>query len=146
MVQQLIRQDPVDQARSYNLSACVTPSSLATPSLWPTLLLLSLLRLSLLLLSAYQGMKVKVARTGRVVSLSRPQQMFAQSRATVQEGFAGDVIGLTNPGAFAIGDTLYAGETAVCLSPLGAAHMCDSHVQQTSGTSRRIDTLPAGMV
>ena len=31
-------------------------------------------------------MKVKVARTGRVVSLSRPQQMFAQSRATVQEG------------------------------------------------------------
>ncbi|WIA15117.1 hypothetical protein OEZ85_001807 [Tetradesmus obliquus] len=56
-----------------------------------------------------KGMKVKVARTGRVVSLSRPQQMFAQSRATVQEGFAGDVIGLTNPGAFAIGDTIYAG-------------------------------------
>eukprot|EP00878_Enallax_costatus_P004131 GHUV01004359.1.p1 GENE.GHUV01004359.1~~GHUV01004359.1.p1 ORF type:complete len:649 (+),score=185.57 GHUV01004359.1:201-2147(+) len=56
-----------------------------------------------------KGMKVKVARTGRVVSLSRPQQMFAQSRATVQEGYAGDVIGLTNPGAFAIGDTLYAG-------------------------------------
>jgi hypothetical protein len=41
-------------------------------------------------------MKVKVARTGRLVSLSRPQQMFAQSRATVQEGFAGDVIGLTS--------------------------------------------------
>lgn len=35
--------------------------------------------------------------------------MFAQSRATVQEGYAGDVIGLTNPGAFAIGDTLFAG-------------------------------------
>jgi hypothetical protein len=43
-----------------------------------------------------KGMKVKVARTGRLVSLSRPQQMFAQSRATVQEGFAGDVIGLTS--------------------------------------------------
>jgi peptide subunit release factor RF-3 len=26
--------------------------------------------------------------------------------STVTEGFAGDVIGLTNPGAFAIGDTL----------------------------------------
>jgi peptide subunit release factor RF-3 len=36
-----------------------------------------------------KGMKVKVARTGRVVTLARPSQMFAQSRATVQEGFAG---------------------------------------------------------
>lgn len=53
-----------------------------------------------------KGMKVKVARTGRVVTLARPQKMFANDRATVQEGFAGDVIGLTNPGAFAIGDTI----------------------------------------
>lgn len=36
-----------------------------------------------------KGMKVKVARSGRVVTLARPSQMFAQSRATVQEGFAG---------------------------------------------------------
>lgn len=53
-----------------------------------------------------KGMKVRVARSGRVVTLARPQKMFANDRATVQEGFAGDVIGLTNPGAFAIGDTL----------------------------------------
>jgi peptide chain release factor 3 len=26
--------------------------------------------------------------------------MFANERTTVEEGFAGDVIGLTNPGAF----------------------------------------------
>jgi hypothetical protein len=37
--------------------------------------------------------QVRVARTGRTVALSRPQQMFAQDRSTVQEGFAGDVIG-----------------------------------------------------
>lgn len=37
-----------------------------------------------------KGMKVKVARSGRVVTLARPSQMFAQSRATVQEGFAGE--------------------------------------------------------
>ena len=43
------------------------------------------------------------------VALSRPQRMFAQDRSTVQEGFAGDVIGLSNPGAFAVGDTIYAG-------------------------------------
>ncbi len=59
-------------------------------------------------------MKVKVARTGRTVALSRPQRMFAQDRSTVQEGFAGDVIGLSNPGAFAVGDTVYAGE---CVHP-----------------------------
>ena len=28
----------------------------------------------------------------------------------VEHGFAGDVIGLNNPGAFAIGDTVYAGK------------------------------------
>lgn len=56
-----------------------------------------------------RGMKVKVARSGRTVALSRPQRMFAQDRSTVQEGFAGDVIGLSNPGAFAVGDTIYAG-------------------------------------
>jgi peptide chain release factor 3 len=28
------------------------------------------------------------------------QRMFANERTTVEEGFAGDVIGLTNPGAF----------------------------------------------
>lgn len=61
-----------------------------------------------------RGMKVKVARTGRTVALSRPQRMFAQDRSTVQEGFAGDVIGLSNPGAFAVGDTIYAGGWVGC--------------------------------
>mmetsp|Transcript_23531 Transcript_23531/g.61232 ORF Transcript_23531/g.61232 Transcript_23531/m.61232 type:complete len:647 (-) Transcript_23531:564-2504(-) len=56
-----------------------------------------------------KGMKVKVARTGRVVTLAAPQRMFANERQTVLEGFSGDVIGLTNPGAFVIGDTLCTG-------------------------------------
>ncbi|KAL6747846.1 peptide-chain release factor [Haematococcus lacustris] len=56
-----------------------------------------------------KGMKVKVARSGRLVSLTAPQRMFANERTTVEEGYAGDVIGLTNPGAFAIGDTLVTG-------------------------------------
>ncbi|PNW87891.1 hypothetical protein CHLRE_01g006150v5 [Chlamydomonas reinhardtii] len=58
-----------------------------------------------------KGMKVRVARSGRTVTLAAPQRMFANERQTVQEGFAGDVIGLTNPGAFAIGDTLVTGPT-----------------------------------
>lgn len=36
-----------------------------------------------------KGMKVKVARTGRTVTLAAPQRMFANERSTVQEGFAG---------------------------------------------------------
>ena len=38
--------------------------------------------------------------------LTRPQRLFAQERETVLEAYAGDVVGLTNPGAFRLGDTL----------------------------------------
>ena len=43
---------------------------------------------------------MQVARTGRIVTLAAPQRIFANERQTVQEGYSGDVIGLTNPGAF----------------------------------------------
>lgn len=52
---------------------------------------------------------MSIARTGKSVALSRPQKMFGQDRQVLDEGFAGDVIGLNNPGVFAIGDTLYSG-------------------------------------
>lgn len=38
-----------------------------------------------------KGMKCKVQRTGKVITLSRPQKLFAQERETVEEGFAGDM-------------------------------------------------------
>ncbi|MCO5578799.1 hypothetical protein L7F22_032645 [Adiantum nelumboides] len=60
-----------------------------------------------------KGMKVQLARTGRQVSLTRPQKMFAQDRMTVETGFAGDVIGLNNPNTFAIGDSIYTGSRVV---------------------------------
>lgn len=50
-----------------------------------------------------------MARTGKSVALTRPQKMFGQDRQVLDEGFAGDIIGLNNPGVFAIGDTLYSG-------------------------------------
>ena len=37
-------------------------------------------------------------------------RLFAQERETVEEAFPGDVVGLINPGLFAIGDTLCEGE------------------------------------
>lgn len=55
-----------------------------------------------------KGMKVTNARiAGRSIALTRPQSLFAADRYTVDRAFAGDIIGLNNPGVFAIGDTIY---------------------------------------
>ncbi|MDP9366122.1 MAG: peptide chain release factor 3 [Chloroflexota bacterium] len=50
-------------------------------------------------------------RLGRTVRLARPHRLFAQERETVEEAFPGDVVGLVNPGLFAIGDTVCEGDT-----------------------------------
>ena len=42
--------------------------------------------------------------------LSQPQQMMAQDRKIVEEAYAGDIIGVFDPGIFSIGDTLCTGE------------------------------------
>ncbi len=55
----------------------------------------------------FKGMKVVNSRTNKSVTLTRPQSLFAADRFTVEEAFAGDVIGLNNPGVFTIGDTLF---------------------------------------
>jgi len=57
-----------------------------------------------------KDMVVTHARTGRMIRLSRPQKLFAQDRETVDVAYAGDVVGLNNPGSFVIGDTLCMGE------------------------------------
>jgi peptide chain release factor 3 len=57
-----------------------------------------------------RDMVVHHSRLGRKVRLTRPHRLFAQERDTVAEAFPGDVIGLVNPGVFAIGDTLSDGE------------------------------------
>ena len=57
-----------------------------------------------------KDMTVKHARTGKTIRLSRPQKLFAQGRESIEIAYAGDVIGLNNPGMFAIGDTIYCGE------------------------------------
>jgi peptide chain release factor 3 len=57
-----------------------------------------------------KDMTVKHARTGKIVRLSRPQKLFAQGRESLDVAYPGDVIGLNNPGVFAIGDTIYNGQ------------------------------------
>jgi len=57
-----------------------------------------------------RGMKAKLVRTGKSISLSSPQFFFAQDRAIADEAFAGDVVGIPNHGTLRIGDTLTEGE------------------------------------
>ncbi len=57
-----------------------------------------------------RNMKVTQTRTGKEIRLSNPTTFMAQERTIVEEGYAGDVIGLYDPGIFEIGDTLTAGK------------------------------------
>ena len=57
-----------------------------------------------------RGMRAKLVRTGKPMTLSAPQFFFAQDRAIADEAYAGDVVGIPNHGTLRIGDTLTEGE------------------------------------
>ena len=57
-----------------------------------------------------RGMKAKLVRTGKPMSLATPQFFFAQDRQLAEEAYAGDVVGIPNHGNLRIGDTLTEGE------------------------------------
>lgn len=57
-----------------------------------------------------RGMEVFHVQGENKIKLSMPQQFLAQDREIVEEAYAGDIIGVFDPGIFSIGDTL-------CLSP-----------------------------
>ncbi len=52
------------------------------------------------------GMEVYHVQGGKKIRLSQPQQMMAQERKHIEEAYAGDIIGVFDPGIFSIGDTL----------------------------------------
>ena len=56
-----------------------------------------------------KGLEVRHVRQGRSIRLSQPQQLMAQERNLVEEAYAGDIIGVFDPGIFRIGDTLVEG-------------------------------------
>ena len=43
---------------------------------------------------------------GKTLKLAQPQQLMAQERAIINEAYAGDIIGVFDPGIFSIGDTI----------------------------------------
>ncbi|HVA32921.1 MAG TPA: peptide chain release factor 3, partial [Candidatus Baltobacteraceae bacterium] len=56
-----------------------------------------------------RDMSVRNGRSADSVRLSRAMRLFADERESLDVAYAGDVVGLANPGVFAIGDTLYDG-------------------------------------
>jgi peptide chain release factor 3 len=57
-----------------------------------------------------KGLEVHHVQGGKKIKLAQPQQFLAQDREIVEEAYAGDIIGVFDPGIFSIGDTL-------CVSP-----------------------------
>jgi peptide chain release factor 3 len=68
-----------------------------------------------------KGMKVGHSRSkpGKKYNLAQAQALFGSDRTSVESAFPGDVVGINNPGNFAIGDTY------VCL--LNEIESCISH-------------------
>ncbi len=55
-----------------------------------------------------KGMEVLHVQGNRKMKLSQPQQMMAEERQIIDEAYAGDIIGVFDPGVFSIGDTVCA--------------------------------------
>ena len=56
-----------------------------------------------------KGMEVWHSGTNKTVALKQPQQFMADEREAVEEAWAGDIIGLFDPGIYQLGDTLSGG-------------------------------------
>ena len=60
-----------------------------------------------------RGMEVTHVQGGKKIKLAQSTQLMAQDRAVVDVAYAGDIIGLFDPGIFSIGDTLCTGREKI---------------------------------
>ena len=81
------------------------------------------------------GMEVVHEREGKKLRLTAPQQMMAENRHIIDEAYAGDIIGVFDPGNFRIGDTLYTGKSPVRFE--GIPTFAPEHFARV----RQIDTM-----
>ena len=57
------------------------------------------------------GMEVNHVQGGRKIRLSMPTQMMADERQIISKAYAGDIIGVVDPGIYSIGDTICLSDT-----------------------------------
>ena len=72
---------------------------------------------------------------GKKTRLSRPQQLMASEREIIEEAYAGDIIGVFDPGMFSIGDTLTVPSHKFHFNPIPT--FAPEHFQRV----RSIDTM-----
>jgi peptide chain release factor 3 len=65
-----------------------------------------------------RGMNITLSRTGKTFKVTQSTQFLAESRETVDEAVAGDIIGLYDTGTYQIGDTVVGGKKAFQFEPL----------------------------
>lgn len=66
----------------------------------------------------HKGMTVYHSGTDKQIQLKQPQQFMADEREAVENAYAGDIIGLFDPGFFHLGDALSSGpQAALFLHP-----------------------------
>ena len=82
-----------------------------------------------------RGMDALHVQGGRRLKLATGTAMMADDRAIVDEAYAGDIVGLFDPGIFAIGDTLCAGKQPVRFA--GIPTFAPEHFARIS----QVDTL-----
>jgi peptide chain release factor 3 len=58
-----------------------------------------------------KDMSVINSRAGRSIRASRAYRFFGRDRETINVAYAGDIVGLVNPGQFGIGDTITSGSS-----------------------------------
>ncbi|MBQ2249568.1 MAG: peptide chain release factor 3, partial [Clostridia bacterium] len=75
---------------------------------------------------------------GKALKLSQPQQMMAQERSAVEEAYAGDIIGVFDPGIFSIGDTVCAKSRRIEFEGIPTfAPECFAMVEQIDSMKRK---------
>ncbi|MBR4529508.1 MAG: peptide chain release factor 3 [Lachnospiraceae bacterium] len=79
--------------------------------------------------------EVKHIQSGRTLRLSQPQQLMADERKVLTEAYAGDIMGVFDPGIFSIGDTVCAPGASFCYE--GIPTFAPEHFARV----RQVDTM-----
>ena len=82
-----------------------------------------------------KNMEVFHVQGNKKMRLSQPQQIMAQEREIVDEAYAGDIIGVFDPGIFSIGDTLTTAKTPFAFA--GIPTFAPEHFSRVS----QVDTM-----
>lgn len=81
------------------------------------------------------NMEVRHVQGNKVMRLSQPQQIMADERKILTEAYAGDIIGVFDPGIFSIGDTLCGPKEKFCYE--GIPTFAPEHFARV----RQVDTM-----